>query len=551
MGFARKYFFPGPINPQITRKTGLIFVRRKFILHCLAQQRAQRCSGDLRHACKSAVCYGRLQANVVNHAVPRNPLHRCRWNSSAVFPMKEEDFRGLNRVSKTAGKRVHITTYGCQMNQHDSDTLLGILEEAGYVMSGTPEDADVILLNTCCVRDHAEQRLYGRVSQLRALKLRNADLIIGIGGCVAQKEGENLTRRFPHVDLVFGPNAVTEISSLVQRAKEGRRPVIAIPEDGESLRSDQVGSHRLRLHAWVSVMRGCDNYCSYCVVPYVRGPQRSKNPEEVEQQVRSLAEKGVVEVTLLGQNVNSYGLDLGVGVTFAQLLERLDAIPGIRRIRFTTSHPKDISVGLMHAIQRLPKVCEHIHLPVQSGSTRILELMNRRYTSDDYLRIVDQLRDLVPEISLTTDIIVGFPGESEEDFQKTRELVERVQFDGAYIFKYSNRPGTKAAQLAGALDDATITRRHRELLELQKGISQGRLKGLLNTVQSVLPDQVDSKRKGHLAGRTRGHRMASFRADNSSIGREIDISVDRLEGWTLLGKPCHGHGHHSGEGCAF
>ncbi|GAB4330097.1 MAG: tRNA (N6-isopentenyl adenosine(37)-C2)-methylthiotransferase MiaB [Candidatus Abyssubacteria bacterium] len=442
----------------------------------------------------------------------------------------------MNITSKTAGKCVHITTYGCQMNQHDTDTLLGLLEKAGYTVSENLEEADVVLFNTCCVREHAERRLYGRVSQLKGLKLKRPDLIIGIGGCVAQKEGERLTKRFPHVDLVFGTNAVTEISHLLRRAEDGERPVVVTPEDGKSPRSDLVFG-RARLHAWVSVMRGCNNYCSYCVVPYVRGPQRSKSPEEVEAQVRSLANRGVIEVTLLGQNVNSYGQDLGAGVTFAQLLERLAPIPGIRRLRFTTSHPKDISVELMEAIGRIPKVCEHIHLPVQSGSTRILELMNRRYTSDDYLRIVDRLRNLVPHISLTTDIIVGFPGETEEDFEDTCELVKRVQFDGAYVFKYSSRPGTAAARLSGALDDATISKRHRELLELQKRISQGRLKDLVNTVQSVLLEQPDLKRNSHLLGRTRGHRVASVHADNGFIGQEVDVLITGLEGWTLIGEP--------------
>lgn len=434
------------------------------------------------------------------------------------------------------GKSVHIITFGCQMNQHDSEMAAGLLEEAGYAMTEDADTANVILFNTCCVRAHAEQRLYSRVSQLKRLKAKRPGLIVGIGGCVAQKEKAALAERFPHVDVVFGPNAVAEIVTLLKRVEDGERPVVAAPEDGpEPKRLQAMRSGRQRIHAWVSVMRGCDNYCSYCVVPYVRGPQRSRQPDEVVEEVTALAGSGVVEVTLLGQNVNSYGQDLQTDVTFARLLEMLDNIPGILRIRFTTSHPKDISTDLMRAVRDLPKVCEHVHLPLQSGSSRILTLMNRRYSSEQYLEKVGMLRELVPDISLTTDIIVGFPGETDEDFEQTRRLVERAQFDGAYTFKYSSRPGTAAAQLDDEVDKQTIIRRHRSLLDFQKKISLKRLGQLVNTTQSLLPEHPDDKRAGHLLGRTRGHRTASVRAGREFIGREIDVRISRLDGWTLVG----------------
>lgn len=430
----------------------------------------------------------------------------------------------------------HIVTFGCQMNQHDSEIVAELLQAAGYAITDAPDLADVILFNTCCVRAHAEQRLYSRVSQLKRLKAQRPDLIVGVGGCVAQREKGALAERFPHVDIVFGTSAAHDIVSLVKRAENGERPVVVTPDDGPALSHGTHGSLRPRAHAWVSVMRGCDNYCSYCVVPYVRGPQRSKAPEQVVEEVNALADCGVVEITLLGQNVNSYGRDLHAPITFGRLLERLQEIPGILRIRFTTSHPKDISIDLMRAIRDLPKVCEHVHLPVQSGSSRILKLMNRGYSSDDYLRKVEMLRELVPDISLTTDVIVGFPGETEEDLEQTRALMGQAQFDGAYIFKYSTRPGTAATRLGGKLDERTISQRHRTLLEFQKQISLQRLHKLAHTTQSVLAEYGDAKRTGHLTGRTRGHRVASLPASPKLVGKEIEIRVARIDGWTLVGE---------------
>jgi len=434
-------------------------------------------------------------------------------------------------------KSVHIITFGCQMNQHDSGVVSGLLEKAGYGMAPSPETADVILFNTCCVRDHAEQRLYSRISQLKGLKKKKPNLLLGIGGCVAQKEKAALTERFPHVDIVFGTNAINDIVPLLKKAEQGQRPVIAVPEDGPAPRSHAaVSRDRPSIHAWVSIMRGCDNHCSYCIVPLVRGPQRSKSPEEVVEEVTALAEQGIVEVTLLGQNVNSYGCDLETHVTFAHLLDMLNEIPGLARIRFTTSHPKDISEELMHAMGRLPKVCEHLHLPVQSGSSRILKRMNRRYSSEGYLEKVAHLREIVPTVSLTTDVIVGFPGETDEDFEQTRSLLGQVEFDGAYIFKFSPRSGTPGSRLDDKLDQKLIVQRHRTLLEFQKQISLQRLKKLVGTTQSILPDRIDVKRPGNVLGRTRGHRVATLPGTDELLGNEIDTQISHLSGWTLIGE---------------
>ena len=434
-------------------------------------------------------------------------------------------------------KLVHIVVFGCQMSRHDSEVVAGLLARAGFGTSQTPETADIILFHTCCVREKAEQRLYSRISQLKRLKADRPDVILGVGGCVAQKEKASLVGRFPHIDIVFGTNAIDDIVSLVERAGSGERPIVATPEDGPDPRSDlTIDRGGSPMHAWVSIMRGCDNYCSYCIVPYVRGPQRSKRPEQVVDEATALVRRGVVEITLLGQNVNSYGLDLDSGAAFPHLLESLDALAGLARLRFTTSHPKDLSVDLMRAIGNLSTVCEHIHLPAQSGSSRILEMMNRGYSSGEYLAKVEKLREFVPEISITTDIIVGYPGETEEDFEQTRTLLERIGFDGAYIFKYSTRSGTAAAELEETVDNDTIIRRHGELLDSQKEISLGRLKRLVDTTQSVLPEKIDPKRKGCLMGRTRSYRVASFEGPAEIIGKEHDIHISRLDGWTLIGE---------------
>lgn len=434
-------------------------------------------------------------------------------------------------------KLAHIVTFGCQMNRHDSEIVGGLLAEAGYGTAATPEAADVILFLTCCVRENAEQRLYSRISQLRRLKAERPDVILGVGGCVAQKEKAALADRFPHISIVFGPNAINDIVSLVKRAEDGEKYVIATPEDGPDSRSDlAVGRDNSRIHAWLSVMRGCNNYCSYCIVPYVRGRQRSKLPAEIVKQAHALASRGVVEITLLGQNVNSYGCDLDAGASFPRLLESLDETPGLLRIRFTTSHPKDLSRELMRAVADLPRICEHIHLPVQSGSSRILKMMNRGYTADEYMTKVEKLREIVPGISLTTDVIVGFPGETDDDFERTRLLFERVRFDGAYVFKYSPRSGTAAADYDECVDPETITHRHRVLLDCQKRISLDGLKRLVGTAQSILPESVDKKREGHLLGRTRGHRVAGLKGSADLIGTECAVHISRLDGWTLIGE---------------
>ena len=341
-------------------------------------------------------------------------------------------------------KSFHIITFGCQMNEHDSERMTGILEAQGCASASVAGDADMIILNTCSIREKAEQKFYSELGRLKKLKDERPGLKIAVAGCIAQQEGANILSRAPYVDLIFGPSDIARLSLIVDKSLSQPSPVIDTTGDPEYHRKRLPATRVDKIKAWVSIMYGCDNFCTYCVVPYLRGRERSRPPEDIVVEVRELAQKGYKEVTLLGQNVNSYGKGLDRNADFPSLLRMVNDIPGIERIRFVTSHPRDLSDGLIAAIRDLPKVCESLHLPVQSGSDRILASMNRKYTRDEYLDKIMKLRDAVPDITLTTDIIVGFPGETEQDFEMTVTLLEEVQYDGIFAFKYSKRPGTAA-----------------------------------------------------------------------------------------------------------
>ena len=352
--------------------------------------------------------------------------------------------------------KYHIVTYGCQMNVHDSEKLAGMLHEMGYEETSEQNEANLILFNTCCVREHAEQRVYGNVGALRTLKQADPNLIIGVCGCMMQQEevAAEIVRKFPFVDIVFGTHNLHRFPQLLLQAMDSAHTVVEIlNEEGEVIeglpmqRSDGVS-------AWTTIMYGCNNFCSYCIVPYVRGRERSRKPEDIIDEISALADKGYMEVTLLGQNVNSYGKDLGEGYLFPDLLRDINKISGIERIRFMTSHPKDLSPELISAMAECEKVCEHLHLPVQAGSNRILKKMNRCYTREDYMDLVYKIREAIPDIALTTDIIVGFPGETEEDFLDTLDLMEKVRYDSAFTFIYSTRRGTPAAKMKEQIDES-------------------------------------------------------------------------------------------------
>lgn len=407
-----------------------------------------------------------------------------------------------------------ITTFGCQMNVHDSEKIAGMLESLGYQAAPELEAADLVLLNTCCVRENAENRTFGHIGNLKALKDEHPGMIIGLCGCMAQEQGvvEKIKASYPQVDLVFGTHNLHRLPDLIEQVKNSASRVFEVwDSDGdihEGLPLKRDESYR----AWVTIMYGCDNFCSYCIVPYVRGRERSRDPQAILSEIGALAADGVKEVTLLGQNVNSYGKSLSDHWNFARLL-RETARTGIPRIRFQTSHPKDLSDELIEVMATEPRVCRHLHLPFQAGSSRILQQMNRQYTKEEYLELALKIKERIPEMALTTDIIVGFPGETEADFQDTLDVVSRVRFDGAFTFIYSPRLGTPAARLSETTPEEAKKERLLQLIELQNRISFERNQALIGSLQEVLIEGTSQKKQEIWSGRTSHNKLVHFQPD--------------------------------------
>jgi tRNA-2-methylthio-N6-dimethylallyladenosine synthase len=434
-------------------------------------------------------------------------------------------------------KSFHIITFGCQMNEHDSERMTGILEEQGCTSSSGAEHADMVILNTCSIREKAEQKFYSELGRLKKLKDEKPGLKIAVAGCIAQQEGAKILSRAPYVDLIFGPSDLSRLPEMVEKTRSWSAPLIDIAGDPEYHRKRIPTIRTDRLKAWVSIMYGCDNFCTYCVVPYLRGRERSRLPLDIVGEVSELALNGYKEVTLLGQNVNSYGKGLEGDADFPSLLGLLNNVPDIERIRFVTSHPRDLSDGLISALCDIPKVCESLHLPVQSGSDDILHAMNRRYTREEYLDKVKRLRKAVPHITLTTDIIVGFPGEQERDFELTMGLLEEVQYDGIFAFKYSKRPGTAALKLNDHLPDDIKEKRLAQVLDLQGKMTSRSNERLVNSVQEVLVDGL-SKKGGTLSGRTRGNKTVNINAPATLIGSLIHVKIIAAGMNSLTGQLC-------------
>jgi tRNA-2-methylthio-N6-dimethylallyladenosine synthase len=430
--------------------------------------------------------------------------------------------------------KLHLITYGCQMNEYDSERVAGLLKQQSYELTDREADADLILLNTCAIREKCEDKVFSKLGELRRLKARRPDLIIGVMGCLAQLHREEIVRRAPGVDLVFGSPAIARVGELVERARR-QRPVL---ETGEAplvkITARPDGAPRLK--AYVTVMEGCDKHCTFCVVPVTRGRQRSHAPEAVLAEVRGLAADGCREVTLLGQTVEMYGRDLDPPTDLAALLAAVDAVEGIVRIRFTTSNPFNFTSRLIHAIRDLPKVCEAVHLPLQSGSDRILARMNRGYTRRRYLELIAELREAVPEVALSTDLIVGFPGETEEDFQATVETVEGVGFDNAFVFRYSPRPGTPAAAMPDQVPLEVKAERNRRLLEVAGRAAAARSERLRGRVVEVLVDGRARKNPNELAGRTRCNRVVNFEGDGGvDVGDLVHVRITDVLPHSLRG----------------
>ena len=432
------------------------------------------------------------------------------------------------------GKRYHIVTYGCQMNAHDSETIAGMLEQMGMTEAAAREDADFVLYNTCCVRENAERRALGNVGWLKELKKVRPELIVGVCGCMVQQDGmaQKLIKRYPFVDIAFGTHNLPELPGMFKKLLDSRERVVSVLDtDGiiaEGLPVKRAGG----LMAYVTIMYGCDNFCSYCIVPYVRGRERSRLPEDILREVEQLKTEGVKEIMLLGQNVNSYA---GGGIDFAELLRRVDDI-GIERVRFMTSHPKDLSDRLIDVMANSKHICHQLHLPVQHGSNRVLSAMNRCYTREHYLGVVKRLRDAMPDIGLTTDLIVGFPGETEEDFNQTIDLVRQVRYDSAYTFIYSPRQGTVAAEMPNQVDEETAKRRIHELIAVQEQITAETYAAQVGHVENVLCEGVSARSERQITGRTQRGITVNFDGSADMVGSVVPVMITGAGHNTLKGK---------------
>jgi tRNA-2-methylthio-N6-dimethylallyladenosine synthase len=438
-------------------------------------------------------------------------------------------------------KKLFINTMGCQMNVYDSDQIRSRLAPMGYDSANNLEQADIIIVNTCTIRDKAEQKAFSFLGRLAPLKARKPDLIIGIGGCVAQQEGKRILKRMPYVDLVFGTHAIGRLPGLIRRIRETRCRLVDIGI-AETIGPDDFALNpypKTDVSAFVTIMRGCDNYCTYCVVPYVRGRESSRGPNDILNEICHLVDQGVREVTLLGQNVNSYGKKEDYG-SFAQLLEQVADIDGLQRIRFTTSHPKDLSMELIEGFKNLDKLCNHIHLPVQSGSEAVLKRMNRRYSPEQYLEKVGQLRAICPDIAITSDIIVGFPGESEEDFEATLSLIRKVKFDGLFAFVYSDRRSAPAVRFSDKISDLYKKQRLQQVLNCQADFTLARHRAMVGTIQEVLVDGKSKHRNDAVPGSGTDGQFSktqwSGRTTTNKIVHFIEEAKSTVENQMLTGQ---------------
>ncbi|MGI6485253.1 MAG: tRNA (N6-isopentenyl adenosine(37)-C2)-methylthiotransferase MiaB [Thermoanaerobacterales bacterium] len=431
-----------------------------------------------------------------------------------------------------------ILTWGCQMNLYDSEVISGVLKKIGYCPVSSLKEADLIVLNTCCVRENAERKVYGRIAQLKQLKHNNPDLIIAVSGCMIQQESvvEHISMHLPYVDIIFSINNVHKLPELIQNVRQANLSLVEVNDCTSEISENLPVSREDKFKAWVPITYGCDNFCSYCIVPYVRGRQRSRKPEDILQEVEQLSKEGFIEINLLGQNVNSYGKDLVKPITFSQLLRKVSDIKGINRIRFLTSHPKDLTDDLIISMKECPNVCEHLHLPVQAGSNKILKSMNRKYTREHYMGLVDKLIKAMPDISITTDIIVGFPGETEEDFLDTLDLVERVRFDSAFTFMYSKRKGTPAATMLNQVSDEEKNERLQRLIEVQDAISLQNNKALKGRVLEVLVEGVSKGNPNRLSGRSRTNKVVNFEGNKNLIGKLVNVEITEPHTWSLIGR---------------
>ena len=434
-------------------------------------------------------------------------------------------------------KLYKVITYGCQMNVHESEKLAGMLEELGYTATENEKKADIIVFNTCCVRENAEQRAIGNIGALKPLKKKRKDLIIAVCGCMMQQDGKGamIKDRFPFVDIIFGTHNLSSFKEYLEKRLSTGKSVIKIVDDDGKIIEDVPKARTSYPNAWVNVMYGCNNFCTYCIVPYVRGREKSRDPEDIIKEVKDLVNLGYKEITLLGQNVDSYGKTLSKPCDFADLIERISKIPGKFRLRFMSNHPKDINEKLIKVMVSSDKICKSIHLPIQAGSNRILELMNRRYTQEKYLEEVKMIKSIYPDFAITTDIMVGFPTETEEDFLETLKVVNEIEYDGAFTFVYSKRNGTKASEMDGQVDEEVKKDRIMRLVDRQNEINRQKSLNYLDKTVEVLCEDYDKKKDLYL-GRDDKGRMVNFKSSKNIIGEFVDVKIAKTGGITLIGE---------------
>lgn len=446
----------------------------------------------------------------------------------------------MKRITAERGRPLSfcVTTFGCQMNARDSEKLVGILEQIGYVEEAEEDKADFVIFNTCTVRENANLRVYGRLGQLKRNKKSNPYMMIGLCGCMMQEPEvvEKLKKQYRYVDLIFGTHNIYKFAELLVTRYESERMVIDIWKDTDQIVEDLPSERKFSFKSGVNIMFGCNNFCSYCIVPYVRGRERSRQPKDILREIEKLVADGVVEVMLLGQNVNSYGKTLEEPMSFAQLLQEIEKIEGLERIRFMTSHPKDLSDELIEVMKNSKKICRHLHLPVQSGSTAVLQKMNRRYTKEQYLELVKKIQTAIPDISLTTDIIVGFPGETEEDFLETLDVVRKVRYDSAFTFIYSKRTGTPAAVMENQIPEDVVKDRFDRLLHEVQCISAEVCRVHEGTTQEVLVESVNEHDDTLVTGRLSNNILVHFKGDAHLVGKIVSVHLKECKGFYYLGE---------------
>ena len=430
-----------------------------------------------------------------------------------------------------------VTTFGCQMNARDSEKLSGILTEIGYELTDSEENADFVIYNTCTVRDNANQRVYGRLGFLNSMKRKKPHLRIALCGCMMQEPSviEKIKKSYRFVDLIFGTHNIFKFAELLVTMFENHEMIIDIWQETDQIVEELPISRKYPYKSGINIMFGCNNFCSYCIVPYVRGRERSRDPKEIIREIENLVSDGVVEIMLLGQNVNSYGKTLEHPITFAQLLQEVEQIEGLKRIRFMTSHPKDLSDELIEVMKNSRKICRHLHLPVQAGSDRILKAMNRKYTKEQYLALVEKIKTAMPDISLTTDLIVGFPGETLEDVEETIDIVRKVQYDNAFTFIYSKRTGTPAASMENQVPEAVVKEGFDKLLKVVQDTAKDRAARLQGSVMEALVEEVNEQDASLMTGRLSNNILVHFPADRSLIGQLVMVSLDECHGFYYTG----------------